>query len=174
MRPSCRLGAVHEFESFREGGNARPVLGIHPGDPGSFVAGHEAGAGQQALQLEVVVTGNHLDRFEPQGIDGLKSVSPDGAKRDGRDTGNDDGIAPPCSTPVRQYDGRNGSLVIDPEEVVDRVRAPRRSPPPLQISGFPYPRLRIRDASALQELRRERYVLEAGGPYLMNLVGSSL
>jgi hypothetical protein len=70
--------------------------------------------------------------------------------------------------PVRQCDARNGPLVIDPEDVVDRIRAPRRAPPPLQISGFPYPGLRIRQAGAAQELCRECQVLETRGPYLLD------
>src|SRR5207244_1993803 len=58
-------------------------------------------------QLDVVVTGEHVDRFEAQGVDGFDGARPHGGKRNRRDTGNDDGIAPPCSTPVRQYDTRN-------------------------------------------------------------------
>jgi len=70
--------------------------------------------------------------------------------------------------PVRQYDPRYGPLVIDPEDLVDRIRAPRRASPPLQISGFPYACVRSRQASALQGLRRERQVLEAGGSNLID------
>jgi len=137
VRAGWGPAAVHQHESFRHGGHVRPVLGIHPSDPGSFVVGHEAGVGQQASQFDVVVTDEHFDRFEPRGVDGLEGARPDGRKRDGRDTGNDDGIASPCSTPVRQHDARYGPLVIGPEDVFDRIRAPGRAPPPLQISGFP-------------------------------------
>ena len=130
------------------------------------VVGHEAVAGQQAQQLEVVVTGEHFNRVEREGVDGFDGARPDGGKRNDRVTGNDDGITPPGSTPVRQYDACNGPPFVDPKELVDRVRTSWRAPPPLQISGFPSPRFRIREASALQELRRENQVLEARGPHL--------
>ncbi|HYT79587.1 MAG TPA: hypothetical protein VEQ37_10105 [Actinomycetota bacterium] len=137
--------------------------------PGSVVVvGHETGAGQEVQQLEVVVTGEHFDRFEPQGVDGFDGAGPDGGQRNGGNSRDDDGIAPPSSIPVRQYEARNGPFVIDPEELVNRVREPRRAPPLLQISGFPYPCLRIRQASALEELRRESEVLETRGAHLID------
>ena len=153
MRPGRRLGAVYERKSLRRRGDFGPVLSIHPHVPRSFVVGHEAGAGQEAQEFEIVVPGQHVDGFEPHAIDRLNGARPDGRKRNGG-AGNDDWIAPPCATPVGQDDARNGSLVIDPEQLVDRVRAPRRPPPPLQISRFPYPCLRILHANPPQELRR--------------------
>ena len=80
--------------------------------------------------------------------------------------GTTDRIASPAALPVRQHDARNRPVVVEPEELVDRVRAPRRAPPPLQIGGLPEPRLRIRQASALQQLRHQREVLETRRPHL--------
>jgi hypothetical protein len=63
--------------------------------------------------------------------------------------------------PVGQDDAGNRPFVVDPEELVDRVRAARLTPPPLQVSRLPNPCLDVREASALQKLRRQSEILEA-------------
>ena len=68
---------------------------------------------------------------------------------------------------------RRRAFVIDPEELVDRIRAPRRAPPPLEVGGLPNARLRIRQADTLQELRHESQVLEARSPHLPDRKGGS-
>lgn len=57
-----RYVIADEHESFRHDGYVWAVFGIRPHDQGSVVVGHEAGAGQQAQQLEVIVTGEHFNR----------------------------------------------------------------------------------------------------------------
>ena len=146
MRPRSRLVAVHEHESFRQGGDVGTIPNIHPCISRSLV-GHEAGGGQQPQQIGVVVTRQHLDGFHSQAFDRLESTRPDGCKRNAG-AGDDDRIAAPCSTPVGQDDARDGPLVVEPEELFDRVRGSRRAPPPLQIGGFPQSRLRVDETSA--------------------------
>lgn len=66
MRLARRFSAIDEHEPFRQRGDVGPVASVHPGDP-VFVAGdHEAGSGQQTQQLDVVVTGEYLDRVGPR------------------------------------------------------------------------------------------------------------
>jgi len=168
VRRGCVPSAVNEDETLRQCSRARSVIGIHPGDPGTFVVSHEARVGKQAQQLDVIVAGEHVDGVELELVYGFDRACPDDGKRSCRETGNDDGITAPTITPVREDDAGDRPVVVDPEALVDPVRAPRRSPPPLQIGRFPEPRVRVSQASALQELRRERQVLEARDPYLID------
>jgi len=59
-------GRGDHHDSLRERGQGGPVLRVHPGDSGPLVVGDEAGGGQQARQLDVVVADEHFDRNEPQ------------------------------------------------------------------------------------------------------------
>src|SRR5205085_9565153 len=98
VRPGRLAGAIDDPESLRQRGDVGSVLGVEPRDPGSLVAGREAGAGEDAPELEVVVAGEHVDRLRPKRLDRLDGARPD--RRRGRDAGNDDRIARPRSTPV--------------------------------------------------------------------------
>src|SRR5207302_1590294 len=83
------------------GGNLWSVRRIHPADAEAVAAGHEATAGEQGQQLEVVVPRQHLDRVEAEISDRLERAPPDRGERNGCD-GNDDRIAAPASAPVRE------------------------------------------------------------------------
>ena len=73
-----------------------------------------------------------LHRFveagDAEAVRRLERALPERRARNGRDTGAHDQIAPPRRAPVGQDDAGNGPFVVDPEELVDRVRAARCTP----------------------------------------------
>ena len=85
----------------------------------------------------------------------------------GPNAGDDNLVALPGVVGLaRQQDAGHAPVIIDPEELLDVVRLPRLPPPPLHVRCFPETGPGVGQASALQQLGRQRQRFKPRRSYL--------